>query len=191
LIKYIILKLLLIVCTYGQTIYYVDKDKGADGNNGTTVATPWETVAKINGESFSAGDAIYFRTDDTWREILTIPSSGSAGSPITFSSYDSAAVPLYGTDCVGEQPIINNSILTSTWIDYSGSYANTWYTVNSNEPLQVLFDGTRGTEESSASDLNAANEWFWTTAGSDTLIVYSTADPDAEYTNPGIEISKN
>jgi len=76
---------------WGAT-YYVDNAAGDDAAAGTTAATAWKTISKVNGESFSADDFVLFKKGETWRETLTVPDSGSAGSPITFGSYGSAAL---------------------------------------------------------------------------------------------------
>jgi len=70
-----------------MTTYYVSS-AGNNSNNGTSTSSPWLTVAKVNAQTFSAGDNIFFNGGDTFTDAtLTIPSSGSAGSPITFGSY--------------------------------------------------------------------------------------------------------
>jgi hypothetical protein len=74
--------------------YYVDATSGSDSANGTSDSTPWKTIAKVNSSSFSAGDSILFKKGETWREQLTVPSSGSSGSPITFGAYGSGAKPI-------------------------------------------------------------------------------------------------
>lgn len=87
--------------------YYVDT--ASSGGDGTTQATSgaqaaFATIAAVNGASFSAGDSILFKRGCTWREQLTVPSSGSAGSPITFGAYGS-----------GNDPIISGGDVISTW----------------------------------------------------------------------------
>src|ERR1017187_2398343 len=78
------------------TTYYVSNcgTIGNDSNNGTTTSTPWLTIAKVNGRSFSPGDSILFESGCTWREQLNPPSSGSAGNLIAFGAYGSGAVPI-------------------------------------------------------------------------------------------------
>jgi parallel beta-helix repeat protein len=100
--KYICL-LLLIPCMLWGANYYV-KNGGNDGADGLSDGNAWETVNKVNISSFSPGDTIFFNKGDTWREQLTVPSSGSSGSPIVFTSYGS-----------GADPIIKGSNLVATW----------------------------------------------------------------------------
>ena len=85
------------------TTYYVAA-AGSDSNNGTSTGTPWQTISKVNGSTFSAGDFVLFNRGDVWYgSSLTAPSSGSSGSPITFGAYG-----------IGANPIIKGSTLLVT-----------------------------------------------------------------------------
>src|ERR1035441_6426889 len=76
------------------TTYYVAA-AGSDSNNGTSTGTPWQTIAHVNAQTFSAGDSILFNKGDAWYGTsLIAPSSGSSGSPITFGAYGSGANPI-------------------------------------------------------------------------------------------------
>ena len=91
--------------------YYVDFTTGDDEDSGLTEALAWKTIAKVNAASLSAGDSVLFKRGEEWREQLTVPSSGSAGLPITFGAY--------GT---GDDPIITGFDVTTGWTQYtSGS----------------------------------------------------------------------
>ncbi len=76
------------------TIYYVAA-AGSDSNSGTSSGTPWQTIAKVNGSTFSPGDSILFNRGDAWYGTsLVAPSSGASGSPITFGAYGSGVNPI-------------------------------------------------------------------------------------------------
>jgi hypothetical protein len=76
------------------TTYYIAA-AGSDANSGTSSGAPWQTIAKVNGSTFSPGDSILFNRGDAWYgTALTVPSSGSSGSPITFGAYGSGANPV-------------------------------------------------------------------------------------------------
>jgi len=95
--------------------YYVDATSGDDAKDGLSEANAWKTISKVNGESFSAGDSILFKRGEIWREQLTVPSSGSSGSPITFGAYGS-----------GEDPIISGAVIrnpSSVTVDSSTIHA--------------------------------------------------------------------
>lgn len=88
---------------------YVDTTK-SDSNDGKTPATAWATVAKVNAATLAPYQQVGFKTGDTWRETLTPGQSGSAGSPITFTSYGS-----------GAKPIINGANLVTGWTADTGA----------------------------------------------------------------------
>jgi hypothetical protein len=74
--------------------YFVDATSGSDSNSGLTSALAWKTVDKVNDATFAAGNKVLFKRGETWRETLTVPSSGSAGKPIVFGAYSTGAKPL-------------------------------------------------------------------------------------------------
>lgn len=73
--------------------YYVDATGGSNINTGTATDQAWQTISKINSSSFSAGDIISFKKGETWREQLSVPSSGATGNPIIFNSYGTGNAP--------------------------------------------------------------------------------------------------
>ncbi len=87
------------------TDYYV-KNGGNDQNQGTSDATAWATIEKVNSvfSSLNPGDRILFRRGDTFYGKIIISKSGSSGSPITLGAY--------GT---GEKPIITGFTSITTW----------------------------------------------------------------------------
>jgi hypothetical protein len=87
---------------FGAT-YYVSST-GNDNNSGLTTSLPWKTIAKVNASTFKEGDEILFKKGDTWRETLTVPSSGTSGRPIIFGAY--------GT---GVNPVMDGSEILSLW----------------------------------------------------------------------------
>jgi len=96
------------------TDYYV-KNEGNDNANGTSDATAWATIEKVNSifSSLKAGDRILFHRGDTFYGTLKITRSGAAGSPITLGAY--------GT---GDKPVITGfSSLTSWNSEGNGIYS--------------------------------------------------------------------
>ncbi len=67
--------------------YYVNASKGNDANNGTTMATAWKTLQKVNANIFGPGDRISFHSAQTFEGILVITGSGKKGRPIIFETY--------------------------------------------------------------------------------------------------------
>ncbi len=74
--------------------YYVSAT-GNDSNNGTSQATAWRTIARVqqNGATFQPGDQILFQRGGTFPGHLTINSNGSAAAPIVIGSYGTGALP--------------------------------------------------------------------------------------------------
>lgn len=132
--------------------YYVDNAlPGSDSNDGTSLSSPWLTIAKVNGTSFSAGDTVLFKRGCTWREQLTVPTSGTSGSPITYRAYG-----------LGNDPVISGADLddrVTGWSgpDGNGEYSKTYATA----PTVVIGDGVMLT----AGTLGSLAATEWTTSG--------------------------
>jgi hypothetical protein len=79
---------LLCIFSAKATTYYVSPT-GSDNNSGTSTASPWKTVTKVNGITFNAGDAILFAGGQSFSGTLNFTSAakGTAINPITVSSY--------------------------------------------------------------------------------------------------------
>lgn len=109
--------------------YYVSSTEGDDTCTGfsqtpyTTgnTACPIKTLTKLNTKIFSPGDNIYFKSNDTFYGSITISQSGTAGNPITFSSYGS-----------GSKPIITGFTNVSSWTNLGN---NIW---ESTDPVSTL-----------------------------------------------------
>jgi parallel beta-helix repeat protein len=168
---------------YQGTDYYVDATEGDNGNEGTSPSEAWETIAKLETQTLSPGDNVYFQRGETWREQLDPAYSGVTGNEITFGAY--------GT---GDAPIITaaDTSLGDTWTYNGGSQADTWYLssididISGARATFVSFDGTAGTEETSVGNLNTLLEWYYDD-GADRLYVYATANPNTVWTDTGVE----
>ncbi len=53
------------------TVYYVDDVSGTDGGDGLSPAAAWKTIARVEGQTYQAGDRILFRRGGVWREELS------------------------------------------------------------------------------------------------------------------------
>jgi len=90
--------ILSLLCVFaGQVFsqYYVDAASGNDSNSGRSPALAWRTVAKVNAAALLPGETVYFMRGQIWQEQLTVPSSGTAGNPITFSAFGTGANPIF------------------------------------------------------------------------------------------------
>lgn len=73
--------------------YYVDSAHGSDSNSGTTPDEAWQTLRKVNTNTFRAGDRILFRSGSSWRGQLALTSSGAEGTPIVIDRYGEGPMP--------------------------------------------------------------------------------------------------
>ena len=158
--KFLTILLLTISTVVSATKYYVS-NTGNDASAGTTTATAWKTVAKVNSIVFAARDEIFFLKGGVWREQLKISGSGSSGNPVIYSSY--------GT---GESPIITGADLVAV---FSGGGSGIWDATGIlTEPKVVLISRSLGTKVASRAACTSTGNWFWT---GNTLSVYSSANP--------------
>lgn len=88
-------------------IYYVSAATGNDADNGLSPGDAFRTLAHVNGLQLQPGDQVRLFCGETWRaDPLIILSSGSSGSPITFTSH-----PLGCPD----QPVISGAWPVTGW----------------------------------------------------------------------------
>lgn len=116
------------------TDYYVSPN-GNDSDNGTSPATAWKTIWRVNQSTYSyqPGDRILFERGGTWRGEVIMGVSGSQGQPIT--------VGAYGT---GNLPVIKGSELVTGWTPYQGNiWMATVATPNGGPVEQVYVNGAR------------------------------------------------
>jgi hypothetical protein len=87
--------LVIIIClvqsAFGRN-FYISRN-GSDNNTGTSYASPWQTLDKVNTTTFLPGDSILFRRGDAWRGQL-IPQSGSSEGDIVYNAYGTGSKPL-------------------------------------------------------------------------------------------------
>jgi hypothetical protein len=86
------------------TTYYVDATTGSDANSGSTAATAWKSLSKVNALTLAPGDNVLLRAGSVWQnQYLDLRGSGTAGSPIVVGSYGAGARPRidFGNSSVG------------------------------------------------------------------------------------------
>lgn len=175
--------LLLVFVQANATDYYI-ANTGSDADNGLSIGHEWKTINKVNTSTFSAGDRILLNCGDTWREQLTIPSSGTSGSYITFGSYGS-----------GNKPRILGSKIETSWTNSSG---NIWISTNTfTDPYaltwdaQIYFVETNGdiswgrVKKANTGACVAEYDWTW---ASNHIYIYSPTDPNTRYS--GVEVTQ-
>src|SRR5580700_440497 len=152
------------------TTYYVSSSVGSDSNAGTSSSAAWQTIAHVNGQTFSPGDSILFKRGDVWNESLEPVSSGSSGNPIAFGAYGSGAAP----NLTGYY-----AVPAAAWVHVSGNawkalLPATYSTVNF-----CLFGSTWGQKVAAVSS-NLTAQWnFYFANGY--VYVYSVNSPATYY----------
>src|SRR5688572_12756593 len=66
--------------------YYVKND-GSDRASGTSDATAWATLERVNRQTFAPGDKVLFREGDRWQGRLAVDWSGTASAYATVGAY--------------------------------------------------------------------------------------------------------
>ena len=132
--KRIFFVILIILSSQAKaTRYYVSSSQGSNSNNGTSTATPWQTLTKVTSSMslFVPGDTISFRKGDVFPDSLRITKSGTSLANIVFNSYGTGNSPLFS----GIGSTINNLI----------------YAINQS---YILIDGIAITDPTFPSDPN-------------------------------------
>ncbi|CAN5410080.1 hypothetical protein BH11BAC5_BH11BAC5_13250 [soil metagenome] len=80
--------------------YYVSAS-GDDSNDGLTINTPWQSLAKINQSSFAAGDVILLKRGDVFYGSVVVNRND-----VSFDAYGTGALP-----------IISGFTQLSSWVD--------------------------------------------------------------------------
>jgi parallel beta-helix repeat protein len=103
---------------------------GSDDNDGTSIATPFKSIDKVNSimSSLLPGDKVLFRCGDVFRGQINVSKSGTPTSKIVFGAY--------GT---GEKPIISGAKLVnaSNWTNLG----NGFWQVSHLDKITHLFRG--------------------------------------------------
>ncbi len=72
--------LFLVCCDFSFGSAYYVSSTGDDSNNGTSIATAWATINKVNSVVFLPGDALYFEGGQTFNGNIYLP-AGDANDP--------------------------------------------------------------------------------------------------------------
>lgn len=82
--------------------YYINT-QGDDGAAGTSPATAWRTIDRVNATTFQAGDRILFAAGQTFSGSLALHTAGTgvAASPIIVSSYGSGRATISSGNACG------------------------------------------------------------------------------------------
>lgn len=159
-----------------------------DMESGTITQITWDSGG--TGTTISAGqekwsDWIAYSFDNTKDHLVSLGITGGFSRHAT----DLVDAAYYKNNDQANAGTANVSAYNSSGVSYIESFEikqiNVWQATCMTQAKSVYFDTTKGTEESSIANLDAANEWYWT---GNVLYVYSTSDPDTAYTSPGMQV---
>jgi hypothetical protein len=89
--------------------YYVDSVNGNDSNRGTSPASAWKTLEKINAMSFIPDDHILLKSGSVWEGQLWPKGSGADGHPITLDRYGGGVKPaIHGAGLAEDAVLLKN-----------------------------------------------------------------------------------
>ncbi|MDR6550582.1 hypothetical protein [Paenibacillus qinlingensis] len=131
------------------TTFYVDASMPDDSGNGTSTATAWKSLTKVNSVTFQPGDKILFKADGIWTGQLHPGGSGSsAGGAI--------AIDMYGT---GNKPIIDGNGMTGQGVVFF-SNQQYWEINNLEITNDALTEGDRRGIEIIADTPGTINHFY-------------------------------
>jgi hypothetical protein len=166
--------LLVMVCANARAMtYYVSSSVGNDTNNGTSVATPWQTIGHVNGQTFSPGDSVLFKRGDVWNESLAPASSGSSGNPIAFDAYGTGAAP----NLTGYYAVPSSAWVLVTGNAWKAPVPSTYSAINF-----CLFGSVWGQKVAAVSSNLTARGDFYLANGF--VYIFSVGSPATYYNEP-------
>tara|TARA_B100000524_G_scaffold2775_1_gene1706 strand:- start:1238 stop:3127 length:1890 start_codon:yes stop_codon:yes gene_type:complete len=99
---------------WAQSTYYVSPN-GSDEALGTAPNSAWQTLAKLNEQTFAPGDEILFERGGHWLGMFHLKGSGSQSQPIVLGDFGASDQPMPTIDGDGFQSallIYNDSFIT-------------------------------------------------------------------------------
>ena len=183
--RYILIIFFLVVKSAAFSTDYYVSNKGNDTNDGLSKETAWQTVAKVNSQSFQPGDNIFFERGGVWiDERLLISSSGTENNRITYSAYGEGEKPVF--DGVHEVPGWKNQ---SNWTNRG---SNVWsISLSGSNHGRLWFDGTEKERSRYDAEGQGITEDYPWQKRNRTLYVYSGANPASVYTSLKVTNSSN
>ena len=76
---------------------------------GTSVGTPWQTIAKLNTVTYAPGDTVFFKRSDIFPGNIIVNQGGTSSSPVVFTAYG-----------IGDSPVIMGSEDVTGWTAIEG-----------------------------------------------------------------------
>jgi len=165
--------LVLMSSSEAQTTYYIDAANGNDDWTGTSPATAWQTLAKVNTTAFQPGDSILFKRGENWRGQL-VPVSGNASARIYYGAFGSGPLPLIMGSVNMNQP--------SDWVLESSNIWRCTSTV-STDVGNIIFDNDShaGIKKWSSAGLLSQDDFHYDLVSGE-VRMYSASNPATVHT---------
>lgn len=78
-----------------SSTFYVDAVSGSDTNDGTSIATAWQTIDRVNSESYGEGDEILFKRGQTFDgKLYMATQGGTSNAPVVIGAYGDGPRPI-------------------------------------------------------------------------------------------------
>lgn len=159
----------LLYCIRGRATHYFVAAGGADGNNGLTTGTAFQTMSKVNTVIAAAGATadleFSFNRGDTFRST----------TGITISGHTKVAIDDYGT---GDRPLLTAFTRTyasggAVWTQVGGT--DEWTAAESNDIAWCKYQGPTGSTTllqrvTSSANVQATPQSFWWDPGGANLL---------------------
>jgi Right handed beta helix region len=113
--------------------FYVSPD-GSDAAAGTSPASAWRSVGKVDATPLRPGDVVLFKGGATFPGLLEPQGSGASGSPIAFGSYGGGRANISG----GIQ------LASQSWLSFDGLRVDTgaWRTAGDTRGIRTSDSGS-------------------------------------------------
>lgn len=176
--RLIFIPFLFVTLLLSATNYYI-KSGGNDNASGTSDATAWATISKVNSfwsaGDFAPGDSILFRRGDTWYGTIVVSESGTSSNAIVIGAY--------GT---GNKPVITGFSTLSNWSLYSGSIYQATVTGAEAQTNMVVVDNVH-----TAMGRYPDAGWLTYTTATSSSITDPTLQSSPNWTGAEAVINKN
>ena len=156
------------------TTYYVSSSTGSDASNGTSAASAWKTLGKVNGQTFQPGDSVLLKRGDVWNESMAPASSGAAGNPITYDAYGTGLPP----NLTGYY-----AVPSSAWVSVSGNAWKAQLPAGYSTINFCLFGSVWG-QKVGASTSNLTDPWDFYLANGYLYVYSASGNPGNSYGVP-------
>ena len=109
--------------------FYVDATLGSDSNSGI-FGEPWQTIPKVEAQTFASGDSLLFKRGETWSDYYMIfAGAGTPSNPVYIGAYGS-----------GDKPKFNLGVAGNMSFDGDYTYAENLYIYSAPSGSGVICD---------------------------------------------------